>query len=173
MPLSNNNSGIYLRYKSEQEVDLESRWLQIDESKLILKNSPKFEELKPHIANYVENFNKRNEKRNPDGDLYIKDNKNTLTVDNFIDEFQCNFFYHDYCGLSKALNNLQEKKSSDLLEVFIGFIFDVANVVYFPKFYQEISLDQKANLRGYYYTSGFSFNVSFFAPLRRSVLYKN
>ena len=44
-------------------------------------------------------------------------------------------------------------------------LFYIANQVYFSKFYKEVSLEEKVR------ADGFSFDVSIFKPLKRSVLF--
>ena len=50
-------------------------------------------------------------------------------------------------------------------------LFDIANKLHFQKFYEEVSLEEKMNIGDYWWDGGFSFDVSLFKPLKRSVLF--
>ena len=59
----------------------------------------------------------------------------------------------------------RELEEYKVLRDLKGSLFDVANRVYFQQFYEEVSLEEKVS------ADGFSFDVSIFKPLKRSVLF--
>jgi len=54
---------------------------------------------------------------------------------------------------------------------FRDILLSIASEVYLPKFYEEVSLEEQMNIGSFWWDGGFSFNVSLFKPLKRSVLF--
>lgn len=76
------------------------------------------------------------------------------------------FFNFDaYLELMSNIINHSDYPNSAYLKTLRSDLFDIANKVYFFKFYREVSLEDKVR------AEGFSFDVSIFKPLKRSVLF--
>jgi hypothetical protein len=73
--------------------------------------------------------------------------------------------------IHKDLPSNKEESKYQILKSLKNDLFDIANKVYFQKFYEEVSLEEQMNIGSFWWDGGFSFNVSLFKPLKRSVLF--
>lgn len=95
--------------------------------------------------------------------------KNDFDIQNFSASISKYFDFDIYLEvMNKIHQDLPEDKEAvkyQNLKTLKNDLFDIANKVYFQKFYEEVSLEEKVR------ADGFSFDVSIFKPLKRSVLF--
>lgn len=109
-------------------------------------------------SKYIEKYRKMYEAKNG--------KKSDFEIQNYVESITKYFDFDTYLEIMHCIKNDVElgNKSHELIELK-SELFDIANKVYFVKFYKEVSLEEK--VRG----EGFSFDVSIFKPLKRSVLF--
>ncbi len=101
--------------------------------------------------------------------------KKYFDLTNFKDSISKYFDFDIYLEvMNKIHHDLPKDKEVveyQVLKSLKNDLFDIANKVYFQKFYEEVSLEEKMNIGVYWWDGGFSFDVSLFKPLKRSVLF--
>jgi len=120
----------------------------------------------PYIKSYKKLYEAKFGKKK---DFNIGPDEFTASISKYFDKD----IYIDIMNIiHKDLPSNKEESKYQILKSLKTDLFKIAAKVYFvPKFYEEVSLEEQMNVGSFWWDGGFSFNVSLFKPLTRSVLF--